>query len=278
LRNDAQIGELMSPEIVDEETQVLVPIESLVIGDFTATGRHQCRSRSSAGRNGREPAADTGAPPDDARDRRRAPGAGGAVPRREDDLARYFDGDDATAFRARRRGQCRHGLPLTLAERTAAAARIVRAYPHWSDRRIAAVAGLSPKTVGAMRVSASEEIPQPRYRIGLDGRARRVAPRTRPEQDDAGPDDVVGLVPHQRDATSRTASAAGQTQTVQVLRKDPSLRFTENGRTLLRLLDLHFIDVGDWERHVASVPAHCAGMVAELAGTAPRRGWCSPIA
>jgi hypothetical protein len=255
----------MSPEIVDEETQVLVPIESLVIGDsprLAGINADHVRVLAEMGEN---------LPPIlvhrptmrviDGAHRVRAALSRGA----KTISARYFDGDDATAFVLAVEANVGHGLPLTLAERTAAAARIVRAYPHWSDRRIAAVAGLSPKTVGAIRVSASEEIPQPRYRIGLDGRARRVAPRTRPEQDDAGPDDVVGLVPHQRNATSRTASAAGQTQTVQVLRKDPSLRFTENGRTLLRLLDLHFIDVGDWERIVASVPAHCAGMVADLA-------------
>jgi hypothetical protein len=43
-----------------------------------------------------------------------------------------------------------HGLPLTLADRLAAAARIVTACPYWSDRAVAAVAGLSPKTVTAV--------------------------------------------------------------------------------------------------------------------------------
>lgn len=40
-----------------------------------------------------------------------------------------------------------YGLPLTLADRTAAPARIVRAHAEWSDRMIAGFVGLAPKTV-----------------------------------------------------------------------------------------------------------------------------------
>jgi hypothetical protein len=40
-----------------------------------------------------------------------------------------------------------HGLPLTRADRTAAAARVVHSYPQWSDRMISTVVGLSAGTV-----------------------------------------------------------------------------------------------------------------------------------
>jgi hypothetical protein len=49
------------------------------------------------------------------------------------------------------------------------------------------------------------------------------------------------------------------------LKKDPSLRFNEAGRTLLRLLDANAIDPDEWDRLIDSVPTHCAGMIADAA-------------
>lgn len=49
------------------------------------------------------------------------------------------------------RANAAHGLPLSLPDRKAAAARIVRSHPRWSDRTIASVTGLSHKTVGKIR-------------------------------------------------------------------------------------------------------------------------------
>lgn len=64
---------------------------------------------------------------------------------------RYVDGDEATAFVLAVRANIMHGLPLALAERRAAAARIISLYPHWPDRAIATTAGLAAKTVAALR-------------------------------------------------------------------------------------------------------------------------------
>ena len=68
-----------------------------------------------------------------------------------------------------------HGMPLTRADRKAAAQRIVMIRPQWSDRAIAAVGGLSAKTVGAIRRRSTEEIPQSNARLGGDGRVRPLA-------------------------------------------------------------------------------------------------------
>ncbi|WP_280445542.1 ParB/RepB/Spo0J family partition protein, partial [Nocardia brasiliensis] len=62
-----------------------------------------------------------------------------------------FDGSITEAFVLAVKLNAAHGLPLSLSDRKAAARRILMAYPQWSDRAIAAVAGISPKTVGVIR-------------------------------------------------------------------------------------------------------------------------------
>lgn len=84
----------------------------------------------------------------------------------------FYDGDDAGAFVLAVRANVQHGLPLTLTDRKAAAARILRSNPYWSDRAIAEAAGLSAKTVGAIRSDATAMLPEIRDRIGRDGRVR----------------------------------------------------------------------------------------------------------
>ena len=52
---------------------------------------------------------------------------------------------------------------------------------------------------------------------------------------------------------------------LRILKDDPSLRFSDDGRDLLRWLDGHDIDRAGWEKAAEAVPAHCATIVAELA-------------
>ncbi|MGI5489876.1 ParB/RepB/Spo0J family partition protein [Microtetraspora malaysiensis] len=82
------------------------------------------------------------------------------------------DCDDAGAFVMAVKSNIQHGLPLSLADRKAAAARIVRLYPRWSDRAIAEAAGLSAKTVGAIRRDTPGTAAEVRERVGRDGRVR----------------------------------------------------------------------------------------------------------
>jgi hypothetical protein len=67
-----------------------------------------------------------------------------------------------------------HGLPLSRQDRTAAAQRIIESHPHWSDRRIASVTGLSPSVVGALRRQADVPMAELSLRTGRDGRSRPV--------------------------------------------------------------------------------------------------------
>jgi hypothetical protein len=84
----------------------------------------------------------------------------------------FFDGGDEEAFIRAVEQNVAHGLPLTLADRKAAAARILGWRPALSDRSVASMTGLSPKTVGAIRTRLPEEIPRLDGRQGRDGRLR----------------------------------------------------------------------------------------------------------
>ncbi|MCZ0995633.1 ParB/RepB/Spo0J family partition protein [Streptomyces noursei] len=84
----------------------------------------------------------------------------------------FFEGTEEESFVLAVRSNVAHGLPLSLSDRKAAAARILHAYPQWSDRSIGSVSGLSPKTVGVIRRRSAEEDPQLNGvdRLGRDGR------------------------------------------------------------------------------------------------------------
>ncbi|MFI1935584.1 ParB/RepB/Spo0J family partition protein [Streptomyces purpureus] len=90
----------------------------------------------------------------------------------------FFDGTPEDAFVRAVSANIGHGLPLTLAERTAAAARIIISHPHWSDRAVAAACGLAAKTVGALRRRGApdpDQPPGPPARLGQDGRIRPLS-------------------------------------------------------------------------------------------------------
>jgi ParB-like chromosome segregation protein Spo0J len=94
--------------------------------------------------------------------------------------ATLFSGGPDEALIEFVRRNVHHGLPLTLRERKWAAGQVLDAHPHWSDRRIAGICALSPKTVGRLRLVAddcpSEELPQldTSLRMGRDNRLRPV--------------------------------------------------------------------------------------------------------
>lgn len=133
-----------------------------------------------------------------------------------------------------------HGLPLTLADRKAAACRFIQDHPEWSDRAIAAAAGLSDKTVGSLRRRLADTIPRTRWRIGRDGRARTLPVR----DNDAG-------------------GSRSRAPLLQKLQKDPSLRYTDAGRTILRWLHTHPV-IDDSPDVVAALPVHCLPTAAEV--------------
>lgn len=88
--------------------------------------------------------------------------------------ARFFSGDERDAFVLAVKSNIAHGLPLSLADRKAAAARIIGSHPQWSDRMIASVVGLAARTVGEIRRQDTRGAVQLQSRIGQDGRVRPI--------------------------------------------------------------------------------------------------------
>lgn len=188
------------------------------------------------------------------------------------------------------------GLPLTLADRTAAAARIIASHREWSDRRIAAVTGLAANTVGAIRRRLGGRDGQLTARVGRDGRtrpgstvqARLLASELIADNPSASLREIARaagmspatagdvrarlsrgeppITPRQRVAlreqppvavpAARRGSPVNHADLVHRLRGDPSLRFTDGGRVLLRAMEACLFDPDHWERITASVPPH----------------------
>jgi ParB-like chromosome segregation protein Spo0J len=133
----------------------------------------------------------------------------------------YGDPDDALIEFVRR--NVYHGLPLTLRERKRAADQVLLARPDWSDRRIAEICALSPKTVGRLRLVVPDcppgEIPQldTRTRVGRDNRSRPVnsaSVRAR----------VIEAIEEQPGASLRSVAAAAgvSPETVRIVRMNMS--------------------------------------------------------
>jgi ParB-like chromosome segregation protein Spo0J len=115
----------------------------------------------------------------------------------------FFEGGEADVFLRAVQENIAHGLPLSQADRRAAAERIIMSHPHMSDRAIGHSVGLAAKTVAAIRKSSSEEIPQSNARVGRDGKVR-------PLDSGAGRRRAAELLLKQPDASLRdVARAAG---------------------------------------------------------------------
>jgi hypothetical protein len=255
----------------------------------------------------------------------------------------FFEGDEKDAFVLAVKANNSHGLPLSAADRAAAAERIIASHPQWSDRAIASATGLAAKTVGGIRRRSTDAGPQLHTRIGRDGRvrplnsadARRAAGDFLADNPDASLREIAKAAgispgtardvrarlqrgedpvpPRQRRAGSRrrdggeppssTAHCADQSNVSQHrtgphgiadrrgagrpvvpaarrsadatfrhpaapaadLQRDPSLRFSETGRALLRMLYSHAMAPERWEELLAAVPPHSTGMVSDAA-------------
>jgi hypothetical protein len=180
---------------------------------------------------------------------------------------RYFDGSNEDAYILAVRLNVVHGLPLPLRDRQAALARVLRSFPHWSDRRIALVCGVSPGTVAARRRRSGDERLHVNVRIGSDGRrqprsaaAGRLAAaefirrnpdaslrtvarhagisvgtaldvRRKVAHGSPGPDPGV----ERPDPNTPAAVLRGAAARIEQLTRDPSLWGSEHGRAVLRL-------------------------------------------
>jgi len=216
----------------------------------------------------------------------------------------YFNGDDDDSFIAAVMANVTHGLPLSLADREAAAARILRSHPQWSDRAIAMATGLAGKTVAVIRqrdIAGTDS----GFRIGRDGRVRplnaaegrRIARQIIEERPHASLREVAraaGISPNtvrsvreslwqpngqdqhadgrqdegrrgSQRHSNRGQKAADKESVLRRLSKDPALRYTESGRNLLRWLHQRAFGPQEWADLMPTIPPHCSYTVAELA-------------
>ena len=217
---------------------------------------------------------------------------------------RFFDGSEPEAFALAVRANIAHGLPLSFDDRVAAATALITQNPRWSDRAVAATAGLSAATVRAVRSRLDDGAHGEETRVGRDGRVRPIdgmAGRRRamevllrsPDASlrrvarEAGvspstvrnvrlrmdrSEDPIGR--RQPDATrSRREPARPDAASARIdarsvldgLSRDPSLRFTESGRAMLRWLSSRIVLPEEWHEMLAGLPPHTAYLVAELA-------------
>jgi hypothetical protein len=191
----------------------------------------------------------------------------------------------------------RHGLPLSRADRRAAAIRLIRSHPEWSDRRISAITTVSAGTVATLRTQVLDSTQRTTVRIGKDGRVR-------PLDRNIGRQRAIDFMESNPDASVRlVASAAGVSpatvvnirkrsnsdpgpapsggrlvkppiqrtdwkEILSILTKDPSLSLSGDGRVLLRWLRVCTIDLEGRKGLAEAVPAHCVDRVAALARAA----------
>jgi ParB-like chromosome segregation protein Spo0J len=146
--------------------------------------------------------------------------------------AMVFDGSTSDAFVEFVRRNMDHGLVLTLRERKRAALRVLRLHREWSDRRIAELCGISPKTVGRLRAD------------------HRVLPR----EDDP---EVDGPVRVGRDERARPARGSVRPRVEAALRDQPTASLREIAGVVgvspetVRLIRMNFEDLSDAARPAA---------------------------
>lgn len=216
--------------------------------------------------------------------------------------AEFFDGTPRECFIRAVESNVRNGLPLTLQDRRESARQIIDLYPEWSDRRIAATVGLSKNTVARVRERMGAPDTPRAFRVGADGRARPLsavdgrirAGEVLSQRPDASlreiahaagisvgtARDVRERVRQGRDplpdgrplAAGPASSAPSRTNPDLVdlasildsLKRDPALKYTDEGRTLLRWLDSRLVrpeEIG----LAGHVPPHRAAVIALVA-------------
>lgn len=219
--------------------------------------------------------------------------------------ARFVDADEASSFVLAVSENVRHGLPLSLADRKAAAERIIGSYPQWSDRMVGSVTCLSAKTVAALRQRLG--VGQvPLATVGRDGRIRPrdgerrrqiardlmiadpaaslrkiarqagISPETarnvrmRLNADSAAQAEDDGRTDEEQESLAHlsgaTAEARRVKQAFEALKSDPSFRSTETGRSLLRMLAAWQVLKEHADGLIEHIPTHCLDRVALVAG------------
>jgi hypothetical protein len=217
----------------------------------------------------------------------------------------WFEGTYDEAFVEAVSRNVRHGLPLSIGERSRAAARILELHPEWSDRRLAKICAVSPKMVSRVRRERAGRSRQPASagdtRVGLDGRRRPVRPelmRLRIEQElrknpeaslrtiagaiGVSPETVRGVRTRLRSGTKEEArslvtepvlglgSEGGTLSIALSTEGDPAFASSSSAQAFVNWFDARGM-TEDWHNHVHAIPV---SRIYEIADEARRRADC----
>ncbi|MFK8850960.1 ParB/RepB/Spo0J family partition protein [Streptomyces sp. Ac-502] len=152
-------------------------------------------------------------------------------------------------------GQDGRFRPLDGAQGRRLAAELIAADPDLSLRQIAQRTGISPETARDVRnrISRGEE-------PLLAARGKRGG------QPERGPGRPPGPRPAFGGSATRTRMpVADRRRVLDRLKGDPALRYSDTGRTLLRLLGIHTVSPEEWEKITDGLPQGHRRTVAQLA-------------
>lgn len=144
--------------------------------------------------------------------------------------------------------------PLSTADGRRIASRLIATRPNASLREIAKEAGISVGTVRDVRT---------RLQSGRDPVPTQHAGPSQPASSHAGAPGALGA------RGNRTHQAAEQpvdvNRLMERLSHDPSLRYTESGRLMLRWLAKHLVALPQIGEIIEGIPPHCGILVAKIA-------------
>jgi ParB-like nuclease domain len=179
-------------------------------------------------------------------------------------IRRATETGPATTARIGRDGKVR---PLNSAAGRRKAAEVISERPEAPLREVARCAGVSPATVRDVRMRlARGEDPVPNPPRGAAG--SQASKECSEEGAGEGSEEGANLShPHQGDA-DRASSVTVQRSPSRILERllqDPSLRHSERGRRLLRLLQSGVVGEEEMFRIMAVIPPHCSALIRQLA-------------
>ncbi|MEV8318430.1 ParB N-terminal domain-containing protein [Streptomyces sp. NPDC059900] len=159
-------------------------------------------------------------------------------------------------------GQDGRVRPVDIAAGRVLASKLIQENPGLSLRQIAREARISPETARDVRNRLHRgEDPLPKPRVRARARPEAVVPATTPA---ARARTEPPAATREGGAISRSRIAE-RVAAVDRLKSDPALRFSDTGRTLLRLFNFLTLGGAEWQAIIDSVPPHCKGTVTSLA-------------
>ncbi|MEU3173079.1 ParB/RepB/Spo0J family partition protein [Streptomyces sp. NPDC007000] len=156
---------------------------------------------------------------------------------------------EGTPQPARRIGRDGRSRPVDITQGRQRAAEIISRNPAASLRQIASAAGISPATAADVRNRLDRgDLPVPQGALSEAAREKTLTTASSAgrcnEKDGAAELDLASIFDR--------------------LRRDPSLRFSETGRSLLRMFDAVRVALREQEDVLQSLPPHCRTIMAEL--------------